>query len=270
MAEEIVWNKKLLVFSVLLGLLAAILFYVYDARMQKRLTGDTIHVLRWKRPLRNGEEIALADIDFPTIRKTFMKQLQGVLTRKDLNFVTGGVHVNRGVRRGDFVRFSDILESQTGSPSRNISEGMRAVTLRVDPSTTPGDMLWVNDRVDVVGLISVSGRPAKSYTIIENARVLAVGGRSQSPEEQFSVDRRGRRRQPGLRAACLAAAADPGKDMGRAAPPADGSGHGQRRGDQPRARASVQGRTARRRTGARIGAERIGMSRTWKSGSTTT
>jgi len=200
MAEEVVWNKKLLVVSVLLGALSAILFYAHTIRMEKKLTGDVVAVMRWKRSLTAGEMINRdKDMDFPPIPRALADRLDEVLLKqRDETLVTGGAHVLRDVRRGDFIRFPDILGSESASPSGNIKQGMRGVTLRVDPTNTPGAMLRVNDRVDIVGLISVSGKPVKSYVILANVRVLAVGGKPESPEQQF--DRTGRRRQqPAMR-----------------------------------------------------------------------
>ncbi|KPK85936.1 MAG: hypothetical protein AMJ81_02365 [Phycisphaerae bacterium SM23_33] len=202
MPEEIVWNKKLLVVSLILGVVAAGLFYAYSVRMQKKLTGDTVRVLAWKRDLGAGSLIAMKDIEFPTVRRRLAETIDGILLDRedDIRLLKGQAYVSRNVYKGDFVRFNDIIGPSGQSPSAAINEGMRAVTLRVDPNTTPGDMLRVNDRVDVIGLVNVGAKGAKAYTILENVRVLAVGGQSEPPSEQWSKDITGRRYQPSLRA----------------------------------------------------------------------
>ncbi len=198
--EELVWNKTLLVVSVLLGLLAAGLFYAYDWRMRKKLTGDVVTVLRWKRSLRRGDLVALSDIEEVTLRKQIAGELRGVITRRDRTLLEGGnVHLARDVRKYDFVLLNDILGAPLDSPSRDLGEGMRAVTLRVDPNMTPGDMLRVNDRVDVVSLVSFPGRPLRSYVILENVRVKGIGGRSANPEDQPAGAARARGYRPSMR-----------------------------------------------------------------------
>lgn len=201
MPEEIVWNKKLLVISLLLGVVAAILFLVYDARMRKQLTGDTVEVLAWKRSLRAGAPIGMNDVDVHPVRKSLVENLKGLLLARtqDTNLLRGESFVSRNVYKGDFVRWNDILGKGSASPSGSINKGMRAVTLRVDPNATPGDMLRVNDRVDVIGLLSIGGKPARAYTVLQNVRVLAVGGKSAPPDEQWRSGASGSRYQPSLR-----------------------------------------------------------------------
>ena len=198
--EEVVWNKTLLVVSVLLGLLAAGLFYAYDWRMKKKLTGETVTVLRWKRSLHRGDLVALSDIEEVTLRKQIAGELKGVVTLKDRTLLEGGnVRLARDVRKYDFVLLNDILGTTLDSPSRGIGEGMRAVTLRVDPNMTPGDMLRVNDRVDVVSLVSFPGRPLRAYVILKNVRVKGIGGRSANPEERVARGTAAGRYRPSMR-----------------------------------------------------------------------
>jgi Flp pilus assembly protein CpaB len=200
MADEIVWNKKLLVISLVLGLLAAIVFLAYDHSMRKKLTGDTVQVLVWRRSVGAGSPVAMKDIEIPTVRRSLLKKMEGVLQNQteDLNLLKGETYLSRKVYKGDFVRYTDILGKASASPSGMINENMRAVTLRVDPSTTPGELLGINDRVDIIGLLAIGGKPIKAYTVLENVRVLAVGGRSASPDEDWDSSAGGRQR-PSLR-----------------------------------------------------------------------
>ena len=63
----------------------------------------------------------------------------------------------------------------------------RAVWLRALSSYTPGGLLQVGDRADLIGLFSIKGRPAKAYVLIQNLRVIAIGGRSESPDDRPGV-----------------------------------------------------------------------------------
>ena len=184
MAEEVVRSKKLLVTALIMGMTAVALFYLYTYVQEKRRLGDEVRVLKWARDIDRGEEIIGADVVDVPIRKQLLERLEGVMQLDDRDsLIAPGTRVNRRVRKHDFVRFKDVLETLSGRPSENITHGMVAITLAVDPYHTPGDLLRVNDRVDVIGLVSVRGRP-KAHTLIQNLRVLVIGGSSANPEAQ--------------------------------------------------------------------------------------
>ena len=196
MAETVVWNKKLLVASLILGGFAVAMFLLYDSVQKKKLSGDVVQILQWKRDLAAGEEIGDADITVVNINASAM-DLTPVLRKENKIVVIGG-HVNRAVRRGDPIYYKDILGGTTRTPADDISKGMRGFTLRVDPNYTPGDMLRVGGRVDVLGMVRLKGKPAKTYTLVQNLRVMAIGGKGAKPEEPFG-SKRGRRYDPGMR-----------------------------------------------------------------------
>ena len=191
-------SKNLLIVSLLVGVVAVILFFVYDSLKEKSLRGTPIRVLKWTRDLDPGDEIIEADIGDVEVNVQEMKAVEDVVKLSERNLVPEGAHVNRKVSKNEFVRYNQIIEMRSATPSKGISVGMRAVTLSVDPYHTPGDLLRFNDRVDVIGLVSLRGKPAKAFVLIENLRILAVGGRSQSPDEEFGPAR-GRRYDPGMR-----------------------------------------------------------------------
>ncbi len=197
MAETVVWNKKLLVASLILAGFAAAMFYLYDSAQKAKLRGDVVQILQWKRDLASGEEISEADIAVINTNTSAMN-VKDILRKKNKPLVTGGKYVSRPVRRGDPVYYKDILGGTTGTPADDISKGMRGFTLRVDPNYTPGDMLRVGGRVDVLGMVRLKGKPAKTFTLVQNLRVLAVGGKGQKPEESFGR-KRGRGYDPGMR-----------------------------------------------------------------------
>lgn len=191
-------SRKLLMVSLLVGVVAVALFYVYDSIRTRTLRGRPVRVLKWTRDLSPGDEITEADITDMEVNVQEMEAVEDVIKYTQRHLVPEGAHVNRKVSKGEFVRYNQVVGMQRATPSKGISEGMRAVTLSVDPYHTPGDLLRYNDRVDVIGLVSLKGKPARAFTLIENLRVLAVGGRSQSPDEEFGP-LRGGRYDPGMR-----------------------------------------------------------------------
>jgi len=181
MAETVVWNKKLLIVAVVLGALAVVVYYAHDWSLRKRLRGETVRVLKWNRDMASGEEIAEADFSVVEVSTSLMNRLEGVVKESDMTFLTGA-HLNRNVRKGDFVRYRDVLESQSRLPDQDITPGMRAFTIPVDPNYSPGEMLRVGGRVDLIGVVSLKNKPPRAYTLVKNLRVLAVGGVSEKPQ----------------------------------------------------------------------------------------
>jgi Flp pilus assembly protein CpaB len=185
MAEQVVWNKKLLVVSLLLGIVAAGLFYAYDTIQQRRARGEIVQVLRWESDLKAGTVVSSEDvqaIDLPAGRSS----LEGVARPDELPLIEGQPLI-RSVKANSMVYLSDVDDRRQTRPSHAISEGMRGFPLRVDPNYTPGQMVQVNDRVDVLGVVPVQGRP-RPYLLVENLRVTGVGGRSPKPDEDFAAD----------------------------------------------------------------------------------
>ncbi|MCD4699170.1 MAG: Flp pilus assembly protein CpaB [Phycisphaerae bacterium] len=197
MAETVVWNKKLLVASLILAGFAVAMFYLYDSSQKKKLSGETVQVLQWKRSLTAGEEIGDEDIG-PMTSSSSPKNLKGVITWENKSIVLGGRRVNRSVSRGDRVYYNDIVGASAKTPADDITQGMRGFTLKVDPNYTPGDMLRIGGRVDVMGMVRLKGKPAKTYTLVQNLRVLAIGGKARKPEESLG-SKRGREYSSGIR-----------------------------------------------------------------------
>jgi Flp pilus assembly protein CpaB len=200
MAEGTVTNKKLLAISLLLGLTAVILFYVYDWVKTQALRGDRIVVLKWARDLGPGEAITKGDIVPVEISKRTWDQIGGIVKSSDREAVVPeNTIVSRSVQKHRFVLYTDVSTAKTQRPSERIAPGMVAITLPVDPYHTPGDMLRVGDRVDVIGLLAVGKDPVKAYTLVQNLKVTAVGGQSDNPEEGELINPQDRRRRPGIR-----------------------------------------------------------------------
>jgi len=185
MAEQSVVNKKLLLLSLVLGVVAVILFIVYDSLKEERLRGPTVRVLKWTRNLGPDEEIRPGDVADVEISVRDMEAIQGVVRWSERHLVAEGSHVNRRVSKGDYIRYGQIIEIDTSLPSSAVRVGWRGIPLQVDPYKSPGNMLSIGDRVDVMGMVSIRGKPPRNHILIQNLRVLAIGGESENPQEQI-------------------------------------------------------------------------------------
>ena len=75
---------------------------------------------------------------------------------------------------GEPIREAKLVNSTQGYLSAVISQGMRAVSVSVNPDSASGGYIVPNDRVDVV---LTRGGSEYSETILTNVRVLAIGKR---------------------------------------------------------------------------------------------
>ena len=187
MAETVVWNKKLLLISLLLGVVAVGLFYFYDSIQEKRIRGEIIEVLRWRQNMKAGDRIDSRSVEVLPI-SAGSASLDGVARKGDLATVVVNGTLVKNVEKNHFVFYTEILGHRGGRPSQKIAKRSRAVTLSVDPKYSVGALLSQGDRVDVLGVLSIGGKPPKTYTLIENLKVLGIGGRSKSPDEDFEAD----------------------------------------------------------------------------------
>ncbi len=196
MAENTVLNKKLMIVSLILAVLAVALFYLRDASQRKKYQGDVVQILQWRRDLGSGAEISELDTS-PVDTKSSLMNLKDVVRNDNKSMVTGQ-NVIRRVYKGDPVYYNDFLETARGTPADKITPGLRGFTLRVDPNYTPGDMLRVGGRVDVLGMVRLKNKPEKTYTLVQNLRVLVIGGRGPRDDEPL-MSKKGRRHDPGMR-----------------------------------------------------------------------
>ena len=75
---------------------------------------------------------------------------------------------------GEPIRETKLVTSEQGYLSAVINQGMRAVSISVQPDSASGGYIVPNDRVDIV---LTPGGSDFSQTIVSNVRVLAIGNR---------------------------------------------------------------------------------------------
>lgn len=93
------------------------------------------------------------------------------------------------VARSLIVAGEPIIEAKivragsSGLMAAILSPGMRAVTMRVSPETSSGGFILPGDRVDVLYTENDRGSSARTRTIFENVRVLAINAAyTETPE----------------------------------------------------------------------------------------
>ncbi|MHC4563710.1 MAG: CpaB family protein [Planctomycetota bacterium] len=178
MAEESqgVQNRGLLlVVAVVLAIVVVIIYNLQLVRERKAAEGDMVSVLRYRRDLQAGEQITARDLEIASIETRYKKWLEDVVLSDEQDYAETRT-VERNVRMGEFVLQSHLGGAEGERPAHGITKGMVTRTVEIDSVTSPGTILAVHDRINLIGVFEVSNR-RRTYRIIADVRVLAVGGR---------------------------------------------------------------------------------------------
>ena len=149
-------------------------------------------VLGARSGLVEGQEVTESDlawIDWPEdniLSQFIMQEIE-----PDAPERLGGRVARIDMPEGEPVNRSGFTEATSGSISRSLAPGMRALAVRVNLETAAGGFVLPNDRVDVINTYVPSGfNQAISTLVVSNVRVLALDQITQSgPGESLMVDR---------------------------------------------------------------------------------
>jgi Flp pilus assembly protein CpaB len=184
MAEEErggVQNLWLLLIALGLGLVVVIIYNVHIYRVRQEGRGKTIRLLRVTRDMEPGDKIAPEDLEVQPIPKQFEASLGNVVDEENFDFAVGST-INQGLEKSQWLQWGHITKGDTVKPASAITKGNVAVTVPLDSTRNPGNLLRQNDRVNLLGLIGSKDAGLKTFRIIEGVRVLAIGGVALSPQ----------------------------------------------------------------------------------------
>jgi Flp pilus assembly protein CpaB len=181
MAEEErsgVQNVWLLLIALGLGVVVVVVYNVHIHRVRMEGRGRTLRLLKLTRDLEVGERIKEGDVEIGTVPKQFEGSLGNVVDESREEFVVGK-SMYGPARKGQWLLWSH-LTGKEAARENPLTPGFVAHTVPLNSAKIPGDMLRPNDKVNVMGLISAGGVP-RTYRIIEDVRVMAVGGKALDP-----------------------------------------------------------------------------------------
>jgi len=180
MAEEApaLQNKKLILVAVLLGVAVVVLYNIHISRIRRQVEGGKVKLLRVNRDIRAGEEVTAKDVDVVAVPENFADNL-GAPIRAEERDVLPYV-VNRSLQKDQYLLWSHITGGDENRPSAAISDEKVAVALELDPKLSPGDILRVGDRVNVLGYLPAKGGGYETYRIIKGVKVHTIGGVGRS------------------------------------------------------------------------------------------
>jgi len=177
MAEQApgVKNKKLLLVSLVLGVLVVLIYNVHINRVRKAGEGNRVMLL--KAPpggLKAGRSVSLKELDKVWVSEDIAKALGSVIwIRKPEDFDSyKDWKLSQSVEENQLLRHDHYGIVETVSPTQRIAEGMEVCPLTIDPPLSKDEMEYIHPgaRVSVIGEFG-DGRSTKHYRIIEGVRV---------------------------------------------------------------------------------------------------
>ena len=143
-------------------------------RERARLEGKRVLLLKYTRSIARDEKVDRKDLAEASIRKDDAMALGCVVESENRNFVVGR-RLRQSVYLGQWVQWEHVTSSLP-RVSGTIGLGMVAITLELDPRTSPGALCRPGDRVNVLAEIQIEHRtPPQVFRIIRNVQVVATG-----------------------------------------------------------------------------------------------
>lgn len=179
MAEEQpkVNNTKLLLISILLGLVVMVVYNVHIQQVRSEAQGESVTVFRLRRDARAGEELELADLRKVEIPQRVFESLGNPVEQTHIRDVIGTTRLYKPVAKGQYLTWDDFSSSGGASPSELIELGMRGTTIEFDPRKSPGELLRRGNHVDVLGILRPPGeKTSRTYVILPAVKVVRVPG----------------------------------------------------------------------------------------------
>ena len=170
-----VQNKWLLVIAAVIGLVVVAVYNVHVAGVRRQARGEQARRLRTKVDLEPGDRIERQDLEVVPIRTENAKAFGNVLKEKDMEFALRS-SVNRTLPANRWLTWEHLLASGAPRPSERIDADKVSCVVEIDSS--PGDLLAVGGRVNILGVFSVEGGPPQTYRVIESVPVLSIDGRT--------------------------------------------------------------------------------------------
>jgi len=173
-------NKRQLLIGAILALVVVVVYNYHVHRVREAGKGTTVRLLRMVRAMSPGQALSPKDVKVVEVSTNLLGSLGGVVKlepQESVADVVRGYELTQYVQEGWLLQTAHLGLGEPPSPSSALEKGMVAVSLSLDPRYTPGDILRVGDRVNILGMLQVGGQPLQAYRIIEGVKVQAVGGR---------------------------------------------------------------------------------------------
>ena len=174
-------NKTLLAVAVVLAAIVVVLFNV-DRRMRSSSSALTATRLRLLRDIAPGQKIKSEDLEWVGLTKDVADALNDVVDPNAENGIKEVTRypVNQWLYRGKWLRWDNLPNRDESSPAANITQGMVARALPLDERLSPGEILRVGGRVNILAELPDGKGGFTACRVIEGVRVHNIGGQGQA------------------------------------------------------------------------------------------
>ncbi len=170
-------NKKLLLTGIVLAVIVVVLYNVQVARIRATSRGKTVELLRLARDMQPGQKIRSKDLEAVEVPQQFLEGLDNYIKAENIDYAITST-LQQPVIKGRWLMYEHTVNPEKSNPSARISPNMVTYTLTIDPRRSPGEILRVGDRVSILGMLQVNNKPLQAYRIIEDLKVIEIGGMS--------------------------------------------------------------------------------------------
>ncbi len=187
-------SKQLLLVAIILAAIVAVIYNVRITQIQSASKGETVELIRVVRDMQAGEKIRPKDVETVEVSAEFVKGLDNYMKADEMDTALTST-LYQPVLKGRWLKYEHTVSTARPNPSQRIRPGMVTYTLAIDPRQGPGEILSVGDRVSVLGMLVVGDKPLQAYRIIEDLKVIEIGGVTFSDR----LARPGKRQKTGQR-----------------------------------------------------------------------
>ena len=171
--EKLIIDHKEKLPALMLVLFGAIIFY-RGIHYTKRIFGldqERVEILVTARAYKSGRVISPQNLATITL---FQKNVpKGVIYSHEISHIQGYT-LNNAKNQGEILFWSDFNDGfAVQSPSGNIREGYRVISIPVDPISSAGHLIQSGDHVDLILTMNIPGENKPStLTLLQNVTVF--------------------------------------------------------------------------------------------------
>jgi len=175
-------NTRLLLISILLGLVAALLVrsYVADIVFQKT-GGNVIPIVIAKTEIPAGTLIRAEQLSVLTIPEAY---LHARTVRVQDQALLLGQRPAVDLAPGEAIQWPEIQLAPDETLADRLSIEQRAVTIRVDQTGSLDGMIQPGDRVDIACQVRATGSGGVMHVVAQNMTIIAVGRRLTASNDE--------------------------------------------------------------------------------------
>jgi len=182
-------NKRVILISIVLALFTTAMVFLYiKSATVKPDVAEYIDVYVAAKTMHEKYEITAADIKKTRVTKEYINP-DAVLVEADII----GKRLKDSIFEGEQILMSRLVQENNFTLAYKIGEGMRAVSVNVNEQVEVANLIRPGDFVDIIASFPMETMErgenkiidlARSETVIENVKVLALGQQMLVSEEQ--------------------------------------------------------------------------------------